>query len=103
MPPIMSSPPINGWREVSTAINASLQACLVQLAEIRALQIHRWANCLNKHAKEARAIGEAEQRTYLLPTCRAAPYHSEGERAALGWAEALMGLSKAIGSRLMKR
>jgi hypothetical protein len=44
MPLIMNSALINGWREVSAAVNASLAASLVQLVEIRASQINGCAN-----------------------------------------------------------
>jgi AhpD family alkylhydroperoxidase len=92
LPLIMNSPLVNGWRDVSHAINASLEPSLVQLVEIRASQINGCANCINMHAKEARSTGETEQRIYLLPAWREAPCYSERERAALGWTEALMRL-----------
>jgi alkylhydroperoxidase family enzyme len=47
------------------------------------------AYCLDMHAKDLRAMGESEQRLYLLSAWREAPLYSERERAALGWAEAV--------------
>jgi alkylhydroperoxidase family enzyme len=44
------------------------------------------------HSKDARAGGETEQRLYVLPAWREAPFYSERERAALAWAEALTSL-----------
>src|SRR5690606_14660363 len=41
------------------------------------------------HTKDARAAGESEQRLYLLPAWREAPFYTERERAALEWTEAL--------------
>lgn len=41
------------------------------------------------HSKDARALGETEQRLYLLTTWREAPFYSDRERAALAWTEAL--------------
>ena len=41
------------------------------------------------HAKDARAIGETEQRIYMLPAWRESPLYSDRERAALEWTEAV--------------
>ena len=41
------------------------------------------------HTKSARSRGETEQRLYLLPAWREAPFYTERERAALAWAEAV--------------
>jgi alkylhydroperoxidase family enzyme len=45
------------------------------------------------HSKDARAAGETEQRLYLLPAWREAPFYSQRERAALAWAEAVTQIS----------
>ena len=47
------------------------------------------AYCLDMHSKDARAIGETEQRLYGLDAWRETPYYSARERAALEWTEAL--------------
>jgi len=39
------------------------------------------------HTKDARAIGEAEQRLYALPVWRETAYFSKRERAALAFTE----------------
>ena len=41
------------------------------------------------HTKDARAIGETEQRIYILPAWRESPFYSDRERAALEWTEAV--------------
>jgi alkylhydroperoxidase family enzyme len=41
------------------------------------------------HTKDLRELGESEQRLYVLPAWREAPFYSDRERAALAWAEAL--------------
>jgi len=41
------------------------------------------------HSKDARALGETEQRLYELNAWRETPFYTERERAALAWAEAL--------------
>lgn len=61
---------------------------LIELVKIRVSQINRCAYCLDMHTKDARALGETEQRIYALNAWREAPYFSERERAALAWAEA---------------
>jgi alkylhydroperoxidase family enzyme len=41
------------------------------------------------HTKDARALGETEQRLYALDAWRETPFYSDRERAALEWTEAL--------------
>jgi alkylhydroperoxidase family enzyme len=41
------------------------------------------------HSKDARALGEDEQRLHVLAAWREAPFYSARERAALAWCEAL--------------
>jgi AhpD family alkylhydroperoxidase len=69
--------------------NSGLEESLLSLVEMRASQINGCAFCLDMHTKDARAAGESEQRLYLLPAWREAPFYSERERAALEWTEAL--------------
>jgi AhpD family alkylhydroperoxidase len=54
-----------------------------------ASQINRCAHCLDKHSKDARALGEDEQRLHVLGGWREAPPFTARERAALGRCEAL--------------
>jgi AhpD family alkylhydroperoxidase len=56
---------------------------------MRASQINGCAYCLDMHSKDARALGETEQRLYVLNAWREAPFYTERERAALAWTEAL--------------
>ncbi len=56
---------------------------------MRASQINGCAYCLDMHSKDARALGETEQRLYGLDAWREAPYYTDRERAALEWIEAL--------------
>ena len=82
------------WTATSLAVASSLDPTLIPLVEIRTSQINGCANCINMHASEARAMGETEQRIYLLPAWRDAPCYTDRERAALGWTEALTRLSE---------
>ena len=68
---------------------SSLEPKLVHLLKMRASQINGCAYCLDMHSKDARALGETEQRLYGLDAWREAPYYSDRERAALEWTEAL--------------
>ena len=55
---------------------------LLNLVRMRASQINGCAYCLDMHSKDARAIGETEQRLYGLDAWRETPYYSARERAA---------------------
>ncbi len=66
-----------------------LPAPLLHLIKTRASQINGCAYCLDMHTKDARAVGETEQRLYTLPAWRETPFFSERERAALAYTEAL--------------
>lgn len=69
--------------------NCGLEHSLLRLIETRASQINGCAYCLDMHTQDARAAGESEQRLYVLPAWREAPFYSERERAALEWTEAV--------------
>ena len=71
------------------ADSAPLEPRLVELVKIRASQLNGCAYCLDMHTKDARAIGEDEQRLHLLAAWREAPCFSERERAALAWTESV--------------
>ena len=60
---------------------------LRELVRIRASQLNGCAYGIDMHTKDARAIGETEQRIYALPAWRETPYFTVRERAALAFAE----------------
>ena len=62
---------------------------LRELVRIRASQLNGCAYCVDMHSKDARAVGETEQRVYTLPAWREAPFYSDRERAALAFTEAV--------------
>jgi AhpD family alkylhydroperoxidase len=68
---------------------SSLEPKLRELIKLRASQINGCAYCVDMHTKDARAIGEDEQRLDLVVVWRESPVFSTRERAALGWTEAL--------------
>lgn len=68
---------------------SGLERSLLELVKVRASQINGCAFCLDMHTKDARAIGETEQRLYALNAWRETPFFSDRERAALEWTEAI--------------
>lgn len=73
---------------------SSIDHKLLELIKIRASQINGCAHCLEMHTKDALALGENDERIYLLSAWREVPFYSERERAALAWCEALTNLSQ---------
>jgi AhpD family alkylhydroperoxidase len=49
---------------------AGLEPPLLELVKMRASQINGCAYCLDMHSKDARALGESEQRLHLLAAWR---------------------------------
>ena len=66
-----------------------LERSLIELVKMRASQINGCAYCLDLHSKDARALGETEQRLYVLDAWEEAPFYSERERAALALTESV--------------
>ncbi|MCC6457151.1 MAG: carboxymuconolactone decarboxylase family protein [Caldilineaceae bacterium] len=73
---------------------SGLEPLLLELVKMRASQINGCAYCIDMHSKDARALGESEQRLYALNAWRETPFYSERERAALLWTEELTLLSE---------
>jgi AhpD family alkylhydroperoxidase len=71
-------------------VNGSgLESALLELVKIRASQINGCAFCLAMHLRDARKLGEREERLDLLPAWRESPVYTPRERAALAWTEAV--------------
>ena len=60
---------------------------LRELVRVRVSQLNGCAYCIDMHSRDARAVGETEQRLYSLPAWRETPFFTERERAALSFAE----------------
>lgn len=73
---------------------SGLDRSLYELIKIRASQINGCAYCINMHTKDARKLGESEERLYLLSAWREANFYSERERAALALTEAVTRISE---------
>jgi AhpD family alkylhydroperoxidase len=69
--------------------NCGLERNLIELVRMRASQINGCAFCLNMHSKNARRLGESEQRLYLLDAWAESSFYSPRERAALAWTDAV--------------
>jgi AhpD family alkylhydroperoxidase len=69
--------------------SSSIEPRLRELVRLRASQLNGCAYCVDMHTKDARAIGEDEQRLHLVAVWREAPFFTPRERAALAWTEAV--------------
>ncbi len=58
-----------------------------ELIKIRASQINGCAFCINMHTRDARKMGETEQRIYLLNAWRESNLFNEEEKAILAMTE----------------
>jgi len=83
---------MRGLQEYINTTN--LEPLLLELVKVRASQINGCAYCVDMHTKDARALGETEQRLYALSVWRETPFYTEHERAALEWTESLTLLSE---------
>src|SRR5258705_7650868 len=68
---------------------SGIEPKLALLLKMRASQINGCAYCLDMHSKDARALGETEQRLYVLDAWEEAPFYSERERAAVALTDAV--------------
>jgi AhpD family alkylhydroperoxidase len=71
---------------------SGLDHSLLHMVKLRASQMNGCAFCIDMHWKDARALGESEQRLYGLDAWQESPYYSDRERAALAWTEAVTNL-----------
>jgi AhpD family alkylhydroperoxidase len=62
---------------------------LGHLIDIRASQINGCAFCLDMHWKDAKALGETDERLYMVAAWREATCYDARERAALALTEAV--------------
>ena len=80
---------LEGYLHKEATGDDKLPKRLLELVKIRASQLNQCAYCLDMHSKDARALGETEQRIYALSAWRETPFFDLRERAALSWTEAL--------------
>lgn len=75
---------------------SQLQPLHKELIKIRASQINGCAFCINMHTKDARKLGETEQRIYLLNAWRETSLYTEEERAILALTEEVTQIKKGV-------
>jgi AhpD family alkylhydroperoxidase len=86
---------IHALLNLGKTINASgLEEKLLHLIYTRASQMNGCAFCIDMHTKDARALGETEQRLYALNAWRETTFYSPRERAALAWTEAITNIQQ---------
>lgn len=78
--------------------DSGLEPSLQELVKTRASQMNGCAFCLDMHTKDARALGETEQRLYALPAWRETSFYTPRERAALAWTEAITNIQQGHAS-----
>ncbi|ADI07859.1 hypothetical protein SBI_04739 [Streptomyces bingchenggensis BCW-1] len=75
---------------LDAAASKGLDPTLVDLIKIRASQINHCAFCVHMHTRDARKVGETEERINLLSAWEeASGFFTEKERAALALTEAV--------------
>ena len=77
-----------------SAFQAYVEGCglekrMLELVKVRASQINGCAFCITMHSRDARKIGESDDRLLLLNAWRETVAFSDRERAALAWTEAV--------------
>jgi AhpD family alkylhydroperoxidase len=77
------------FQKLGAAIKQSgVPETTLQLIEARASQINGCSVCLDMHSRELRALGEPDERIFMVGAWREAPYFDDAERAALALTEA---------------
>jgi AhpD family alkylhydroperoxidase len=71
------------------AVASGLEKSMLELVKLRASQINGCAFCVAMHSREAREMGERQERLDLVAVWREAPCFTPREEAALEWTEAL--------------
>ena len=88
--------PLAALRQLERAVRDSgLPAGLLELVRLRASLMNGCAYCIDMHTKDARAVGETEQRLYALSVWRETPFFDSRERAALEWTEAVTDVARS--------
>src|SRR5690625_5771494 len=66
---------------------STIEQGLLELIKIRASQINRCAFCIDMHTKDARKLGESEQRIYALNAWKESGLFTKREQAVLEFTE----------------
>ncbi|HEY9001316.1 MAG TPA: carboxymuconolactone decarboxylase family protein [Mucilaginibacter sp.] len=82
--------------------NSGLDEKHYLLIKIRASQINGCAYCINMHTKDARELGETEQRIYALNAWRETPFFSPEERAILAITENITNIQQGMNEKTLE-
>lgn len=82
--------------------NSGLDKKHSELIKIRASQINGCAYCINMHTKDARTLGETEQRIYALNAWRETPFFSLEERAILALTENITNIKHGMNEKTLE-
>ena len=82
--------------------NSDLDKRHSEMIRIRASQINGCAYCINMHTKDARALGETEQRIYALNAWRETPFFTAEERAILAVTEEITNIKRGVTEKTME-
>ena len=86
----VSPEPVKALAGVNAALlRAGLDRRFTNLLFLRVSQINGCSYCVDEHARDLRAEGETNERLDGLAGWRESPYFTDGEKAALEWAESL--------------
>ena len=86
---------IQALAKLGHTVNTSgLEEGLLHLIFMRASQLNGCAYCIDMHSKDARALGETEQRLYGLSAWRETSFYTPRERAALAWTEGITNIQQ---------
>ncbi|MGE8204721.1 carboxymuconolactone decarboxylase family protein [Heyndrickxia sp. NPDC080065] len=79
--------------EMEKYTKTTIDRKLRELIKIRASQINGCAYCINLHTKDARKMGETEQRIYGLNAWEECNFYTQEEKAALKLTESITFIS----------
>ncbi len=81
---------VHAMRGLQRAVDESgLEPSLRELVKLRASQINGCAYCIDMHFKDAKAMGETDERLYMLSAWHEATCYTDREMAALLWTDTL--------------
>jgi AhpD family alkylhydroperoxidase len=75
--------------QIEHAKNSGLEETLLHMVYLRVSQINGCSYCIDQHWQDAVKSGVDARKLNAVVIWREAPFFSERERAALGWAEAV--------------
>jgi AhpD family alkylhydroperoxidase len=79
-----------GFRQAGRdALEHGIEPGLKHLIDTRASQLNGCAFCLEMHVREAKHLGETDERLHLVAAWRETDVFTDRERAALAWTEAV--------------